>query len=141
MPFFMTDVYLDKSRNVRLRARIGEASVPRVFKFRTRAEDNSTSPLDITSLDFQLIVFKRSNSQVKLFTLTIGDGLTVQGDDSDELLVEISQDRSDQKRDVYFWRLHSISEDHTWMNGPFEFHEGESDAITEEELVKVYANG
>jgi hypothetical protein len=137
----MTDIYLDKSRNIRLRARIGEAAVPRVFKFRTRDENEATAPLDITDLDFELIVFKRTNSSVRIFTLTIGDGLTVQGDDNDELLVEISQERSEQRRDTFFWRLRSDSEDHTWLNGPFEFHDGENDAVLNEDIVKIYQNG
>lgn len=135
----MTDVYLDKSRTIRLRARIGEASVPRVFKFRTR-DGLNTAPYDITAHGFRLIVFKRPNSQVKLFTLTIGDGLTVQGADSDELLVEISQLRSDQKADTYFWRLYASDEDHTWLNGPFEFHNGENDAVLNEDVISIYQN-
>jgi len=137
----MIDVFLDKSRNVRLRARVGEASVPRVFKFRTRAEDNSVEPLDISGLDFELIVFRRANASPRLFTLTEGDGLTVQGDDSDELLVSVTAEQADQRADIYFWRLRSTSEDHTWLNGPFEFHNGESDAILDEDIVQIYSNG
>ena len=141
MPFFMIDLFLDKSRNVRLRARVGEASVPRVFKFRTRAEDGSTAPLDITGFDFELIVYKRANSPSRLFTLTEGDGLTVQGDDSDELLVSVTAEQADQKADVYFWRLRSDTEDHTWLNGAFEFHNGESDAVLDDDIVQIYSNG
>jgi len=137
----MIDLFLDKSRNVRLRARVGEASVPRVFKFRTRAEDNSVEPLDISGLDFELIVFRRANASPRLFTLTEGDGLTVQGDDSDELLVSVTAEQADQRADIYFWRLRSISEDHTWLNGPFEFHNGESDAVLDEDIVQIYSNG
>ena len=136
----MIDIYLDKSRNIRLRARINEASVPRVFKFRTR-DGLITEPKDITGEEFELIVFKRENSTVRLFTLTIGDGLTVQGDDNDELRVDISQERAAQRADVYFWRLRSTVEDHTWLNGPFEFNQGESDATESEDIVQIYHNG
>ena len=139
----MTDIYLDKSRNVRLRARIGEASVPRVFKFRTR-DGLSTAPHDISGYDFELIVFKRANSSVKLFTLTIGDGLSINDgsdEDSDELTVTISEERAAQRADTYFWRLYSVGEDHTWLNGPIEFHNGESDAIEAEDVVSIYHNG
>jgi hypothetical protein len=139
----MTDIYLDKSRSVRLKARIGEASVPRVFKFRTR-DGETTEPHNISGYNFQLIVFKRANSQVKLFTLTIGDGLSINDgsdEDADELTVSISQERSEQKADTYFWRLHSLDEDHTWLNGPFEFHNGETDAILNEDVISIYQNG
>jgi hypothetical protein len=91
-----------------------------------------------------LIVFKRANSQVKLFTLTIGDGLSINDgsdEDADELTVSISQERSEQKADTYFWRLHSLDEDHTWLNGPFEFHNGETDAILNEDVISIYQNG
>lgn len=141
----MTDIYLDKSRNVRLKARIGEASVPRVFKFRTRDNTtNETAPHNISGYDFQLIVFKRANSQVKLFTLTIGDGLSINDgsdEDGDELTVEISEERASQRADTYFWRLYSVEEDHTWLNGPFEFHNGENDAVLNEDVISIYQNG
>lgn len=135
----MTDVYLDKSRSVRLRARINEASVPRVFVFMNSGSPRTTH--DITSYDFELIVFKRANSTVKLFTLTIGDGLTVEGDDNHKLRVEISALRAAQRADTFFWRLRSVDEDHTWLNGAFEFHNGESDNIESEDVVKIYQNG
>lgn len=133
--FFMTEIFLDKSRTIRLHARINEASVPRVLVF----QNVDGSDHDISSYDFQLIVFKRSNSLTKLFTLTIGDGLTVQN--GNELLIEITAARATQKADTYFWRLRSAEEDHTWLNGPFEFHQGESDNVESEDTVNIYQNG
>lgn len=135
----MTDVFLDKSRNVRLKARINEASVPRVFTFMNAGTPRTSH--DISSYDFELIVFKRINSTVKLFTLTIGNGLTVEGDDTNKLRIEISAARATQRADTYFWRLRSTDEDHTWLNGAFEFHNGESDAGPSEDVVKIYSNG
>ena len=134
--FFMTDVFLDKSRNVRIRARINEASVPRVFTFMN--DGSPRTPHDISGYNFELIVFKRINSQVKLFTLTIGSGLTVQGDDDNQLLVEVTADQATQNADTYFWRLRSVTDDNTWLNGAWEFHQGESDAITEDDEVNIY---
>lgn len=133
----MTEIFLDKSRLVRLRARVNEASVPRVLVF----QNDDGSPHEITDYDFQLIVFKRINSPAKLFTLTIGNGLTVQGDDDNELLIEITASQATQTADTYFWRLRSADEDHTWLNGPFQFHNGESDNVESEDLVKIYQNG
>jgi hypothetical protein len=132
----MQDVFLDKSRNVRIRARINEASVPRTFAFFN--DGDPRTPHDITSYDFELIVFKRSNSLVKLFTLTIGAGLTVQGTDDNELLVEVTAEQATQRADTYFWRLRSAADDNTWLNGAWEFHQGESDAIVEEDEVHIY---
>lgn len=133
----MVDISLDKSRAVRIKARINEASVPQVFVF----TNSDGSAHDISSYDFQLIVQKRANSSVKLFTLTIGNGLTVQGDDSNELLIEVTAIRATQTADTYFWRLFSVEEDHTWLNGPWQFHNGEHDAVVEETPITIKENG
>jgi len=136
----MKDIYLDKSRKVRLHARIREASVPRTLVFVEQDPDTDViTDHAIGSYDFQLIVYKRENSTVKLFTLTIGTGLTVV--DGNKLLIEITAAQATQTPGTYFWRLHSIDEDHTWLNGPFEFHQGESDNIEEEDTVNIYQNG
>ena len=132
----MTEIYLDKSRNVRIRARINEASVPRVFTFYN--DGSPRTPHDISGYDFELIVFKRGNSLVRLFTLTIGDGLTVEGDDDNKLRIEVTETRATQRMDTYFWRLRSVDEDHTWFNGAWEFHQGESDAVVEDEELHIY---
>ena len=132
----MTEIFLDKSRNVRIRARINEASVPRVFTFYN--DGSPRTPHNISGYDFELIVFKRGNSLVRLFTLTIGDGLTVEGDDSNKLRIEVTEARATQRMDTYFWRLRSVDEDHTWFNGAWEFHQGESDAVVEDEELHIY---
>lgn len=132
----MIDIFLDKSRNVRIRARINEASVPRVFAFYN--DGSPRTPHDISSYDFELIVYKRTNSLVQLFKLNIGDGLTVEGDDLNKLRIEVTDDQATQRADTYFYRLRSVAEDHTWFNGPWEFHQGESDAILEDEELHIY---
>lgn len=132
----MIDIFLDKSRNVRIRARINEASVPRVFAFYN--DGSPRTPHDISSYDFELIVYKRTNSLVQLFKLTIGDGLSVEGDDLNKLRIEVTDDQATQRADTYFYRLRSVAEDHTWFNGPWEFHQGESDAILEDEELHIY---
>ena len=125
---------MDKSRNVRIRARINEASVPRVFTF----VNEEREPHDISSYDFELIVFRRYNSNVKLFTLTIGNGLQVSGDDNNLLTVTITAGQATQRADTYFWRLRSANDDQTWFNGPWEFHNGQSDAVLEYEEIHIY---
>jgi hypothetical protein len=133
----MIDIPLHKSKKVRIKARTNEASVPQVFKFRN--EDRS--PHNISAYDFEIPVYKRSNSTVKLFTLRIGSGLTVQGDDEDELLIEVTNAQAVQTADTYFWKLRSRFEDHTWLAGPWEFFNGEEDAEPTEEEITIAANG
>lgn len=130
----MIELNLDKSRLLRLRARVNEQSVPRKLIFQN--EDGSAH--DISGYDFKLYVFKRDNSTIKLFTLSVDDGLEV---DTNELTITISAERAAQNAGTYFWRLYSVDEDHTWLNGPFVFHIGESDNVEEEEEINIYQNG
>ncbi len=133
----MINISLDKSRNVRIFARVGETSVPRVLKF---FQEDEVTPYDISTLDFKLAVFKRHNTTQRFFTLSIGSGLTVGGTDN-ELTIEITAAQADQVPGTYFYRLYSVTEDHTWLNGPWTFHMGESDNVEEEETVSIYQNG
>lgn len=131
----MKELNLDKSRLLRLRARVNESSVPRTLIFL-----QGGSPYNITGLDFKLYVFRSQNTTQKLFTLSIGDGLEVGGSDN-ELTITITETRAAQTPGTYFWRLYSADEDHTWLNGPFVFHIGESDNVEEEEEIDIYQNG
>ncbi len=133
----MIDISLDKSRAVRIKARVNESSVPQIFTFTN--EDGT--PHDISSYDFKLFVLKQPNSLVKLFMLAVGDGLTIQGAGNNELLVEVSAVRAAQIAGTYFFRLYSSDEDNTWLNGPWVFHNGEHDAVVEDEEITIKANG
>lgn len=127
----MIDIALDKSRAVRIFARVNETSVAKTLTFLNA----DGSDHDISSYDFKLFVQKRANTTVKLFTLSIGSGLTVQN--GNELLIEISETQASVPADTYFWRLYSADEDHTWLNGPFVFHNGEFDDTTDETTVEI----
>lgn len=116
-------------------ARVGETSVPRPLVF---YQEDGTTAYDISGLDFKLFVFKRQNTTQKLFTLSIGSGLSVE--DTNKLIIEITAAQADQVPGTYFYRLHSTTEDHTWLNGPFSFHMGEFDNVEEEETVNIYQN-
>lgn len=126
------NIDLDKSRKVRIRARVNESSVPKVFTFL----NSDGTPHEILSYNFKFLVYRSVGSVLKLFTLSIGSGLTVQGADNNELLIEITAEQATQTPDTYFFRLYSSEEDHTWLNGAFEFHNGEFDSdITETDIT------
>lgn len=128
----MIDISIDKSRAVRIKARVNETSVPVVFTF----TNSDGSAHDISGYDFKLFVQKRANSNVKLFTLSVGTGLTVQGADNNELLIEVTAAQASQVADSYFFRLYSADEDHTWLNGPWEFHNGEfNDVLSDQDII------
>lgn len=133
----MIDIPLHKSKAVRIKARAGEASVPQVFKFRNA----DGTPHPITIYDFKIPVYKRQNSTVKLFTLSIGDGLTVQGADDDELKIDVTKSRASQIADTNFFKLHSAYEDHTWLAGPWVFFQGEEDAVHDDKEITIASNG
>lgn len=127
----MIGASFDRSKLLPLYARIGEAGVPIIFKFR----DANGNPVDISTLDFELPIWLKpsdeENGTDPKFTLTIGDGLTVQGVGNGDLKAEITQARAKQRNDTYFYKLRETNADHTWLNGPFRFHNGEFDGVNE----------
>ena len=115
---------LTKERTLALYARIGEESIPLRLKF----TDENGDPFDITDLDFELIVKRAPNAKNDLFTLSIGDGLTVQGSDSDQLEITVSNARAlGRLAESNFYQLRSVTEDHTWLSGLFKWHNGDFD--------------
>lgn len=117
----------DRSKPLTLYARIGEIGVPVVLIF----EDEDGNPVDISDLDFELPVSRRPYSDA-LFTLTIGDGLSIIGANNNKLKIEISEARSDQRDDSYFYKLKELTENHTWLTGAFYFHNGQFDGIMDD---------
>ncbi len=136
----MTGATFDKSRLLKLYARIGEDGVPKVLTFL----DDAGAAYDISALDFELQVFRSAPNPYSvdpIFTLSIGGGMSVQGAGSNELLIQLDQTESEQKPDTYFWRLFSVGENHTWLNGPFFFHNGEFDGVDDEDTITVLEDG
>lgn len=126
----------DKSRLLNFKVRIGETGVAVVLKFQRENGDG----FDISGKQWELPLYTKPGGR-EIFKLTEGDGLTVQGDDSDQLLIEISQARSTQRADVYFGLLRSVTDDRTWLNGDWEFHEGKYDGVNEADAITVSENG
>ncbi len=133
----MIDISIDKSKTVRIKARVNEASVPQVLIFKNA--DGSAH--DVTEYDFQVIVFKRENSSVRLFTLTVGDGLDITGAGLNQLRFAVTNSQARQVPDTYFWRMRSDAQDHTWLNGAWEFYSGESNALTDTDEIVINENG
>lgn len=127
----------DKSKALPLYARIGEEGVPVVLVFK---RPNGT-PVAIDGFDFELPVYLNPGDTVPKFTLTLGDGLTVIGADLNKLQIGISNENSQQRAESYFWLLKEITEDHSWLNGPFTFHNGEFDGFEEEDEVTITLEG
>ncbi len=116
---------LTKERQLNIKCRVNETSVPRILRFL----NSDRSPHAITSYDFEIPVKKIPDAVNDIFKLTIGDGLTVHGVDSNDLLIEVSEERATQRPNVYFWRLFSVFEDHTWLNGDWQFFIGKYDGV------------
>jgi len=131
----MAKATFDKSRSLQLFARCNEAGVPKVLTF---VNDDGTDHA-IAAYDFALAVYLRASSPTALFTLTIGSGLTVQN--TNELLIEITDTQATLDPDTYFYRLYSVADDNTWLNGPFRFHEGEFDGVDEDDTITITENG
>jgi hypothetical protein len=128
---------LTKERLLNFKARVNELSVPKVITFL----NSDGTPFDISALGFKIPVKQNTYSRTNVFELTIGDGLTIQGDDNNELKIEVSAERATVRPDVYFGTLFSTVEGKTWLNGDWEFHNGKYDGVTETDAIIVYQNG
>lgn len=122
----MIGAALTKEKVLNLYARIAEASIPVLLTFLN--EDGS--PHAITSYNFQLWVKRVSGATTKIFTLTIGDGLTIVGAGLNQLQIVVSAERATGRRaETNFYQLYASYEDHTWLNGPFVWHDGSFDGL------------
>lgn len=130
---------LDKSRLLNFKIRIGETSVPKVLTF-VNADGSAHA---ITGKDWKLPVKKTPSAVDDLFELSEGDGLTVFGDDDNKLRIEVTAERSSVAKmyAVFFGRLFSETEDHTWLNGDWEFHNGKYDGVTETDTITISEDG
>lgn len=128
---------LTKERLLNIKCRVNETSVPRILRFLNA----DGSPRNISALGFEIPVKKQPGATRNIFKLTIGDGLTVQGDNDSELLIEVSATRATQTPNIYFWQLFSITEDGTWLNGDWEFFVGKYDGVESTETIYINESG
>jgi len=133
---------LAKDRLLNIKARIKQKTVPKILTFKNRV-DGVLSNRDISGEDFVLELYKspfleRTNKY--LFQLTVGDGLTVQGDDNEQLKIEVTEEQANQRPDVYFWLLISNGEEVAWLNGDWEFFNGKYDGPVTETTEIIIAD-
>lgn len=126
----MHRINFDQSANLKLIARINENGTTKTLIF-TNVDG---TPFDITELDFRLLV-TRVNALKKLFTLSIGDGLTIV--DTNKLVIALTAAKANVQTGTYFYRLHSESENRSWLNGSFEFHELLNEPSIDSTIVSV----
>lgn len=130
----MKEITLDKSRAVRFHARVNENSIVKTLTF-LNADGTAH---DIEDYDFRLVVQYKPNSTKTLLVLTEGNGLT---SDGNTLSIQLTAEMSTVTADTYFYRLVSDVEGMTWLNGPFEFHNGEFDLEDTESEITINPNG
>lgn len=132
----MTGASFDKSRILPMFARVDEEGEVVVLTF----VNSAAAAYDISGKNFKLAVYRRPSSSSAVFTLEEGDGLTV-GGSNNELSIDVSAARAAQSPNTYFYRLWSETEDSTWLNGPFYFHQGEFDGVNDPEDFTVTIGG
>lgn len=129
--------YLTKEKLLNFIARVNEQSVAKKLTFL----NSDGTGHDITGYDFEFLVKKSPYSRTNIFRLTVGDGLEIGGADDNELTIVITDTRATQQADVYFCQLRSQDEDHTWLDGDFQFIIGKNDTEEDEESIIIYQNG
>lgn len=130
----MKEITLDKSRAVRFHARVSENSIVKTLTF-LNADGTDH---DIEDYDFRFVIQYKPNTNKTILVLTDGNGLTSAGN---VLSIQISAAQATVPADTYFYRLVSDSEGSTWLNGAFEFHNGEFDLEDTESDITINPNG
>jgi hypothetical protein len=118
-------VSTDKSRRIDFHSRCGEPGDVVTFVF----TDSDGDPVDISGENWSLVVKRKPSSPTDLFELTEGDGLTVTGDDDNNLEVYLPEEEADQDPGVFFAKLISNTEGKTRFNGHWQFHDGLFDGV------------
>lgn len=130
----MKEITLDKSRAVRFHARVNENSIVQTLTFRNA----DGTDFDIEGLDFRFVVQYKPNTTKTILVLTEGNGLTSSGN---VLSIQLTAEQATVTADTYFYRLVSDTEGLTWLNGAFEFHNGEFDMEDTESEITINPNG
>lgn len=82
----------------------------KVFVFKNSSDED----YDISALDFELRIKKKSSSSANVLLLTVGDGLEISGN---ELTVIVDETDTNLPADFYWWELFNITTDETWIYG------------------------
>jgi hypothetical protein len=119
----MKKTSFDPSRRLDIYLRIDRIN-SRTFTF--TLSDGTAFPL--TYEDFSLTIKSYAGSTRNVIELTIGDGLSIVGN---QLMASVSVIRSDQDEGEYYWELYKPDTMQTWINGKAFFHNGEFDGVTD----------
>lgn len=113
-----------------LYARVGRAWS---FKYKFRQGDN---PYPINTFSFEWFLKEHKDSPDKLIRMTVGSGLTISGDDLNEIVVNFTEAQANLlKEHTYHSELVNTTLVQTWFNGPFIAHNGSFDAGTDGDLI------
>jgi hypothetical protein len=130
----MNGVAFTKERLLPFYARIGEESIAVLLTFLNA----DLTPHPIGAHEFELPVKRAPGAEADLFRLTVGDGLTIVGDDLNKLQIVISKARALGRRaEANFHQLYAAAEDHTWLDGPFRWHNRDFDGVNATEEITV----
>lgn len=128
-----------RERGILIKTRIGETSVSKSFIFRN--EDGT--PHSISFYDFEMLLKQQPGASNNLVRLTVGNGLTVSGDDDNELSFQLTATQARQKPNVYFGLIRSQEQDGTWFNFDWEFFNGKFPGTSDcdDEEITICLNG
>ncbi len=130
----MNEATFTKERELKLYARVNENGVPITLNF-----NQDGTLFDISGEDFKLACYKRASSDDPVFLLEIGDGLTLES--SSSLRIDLSDVEASLRATTYFYRLYSETNNQTWLNGDFVFHNGKFDGVDQTTEITINDSG
>lgn len=93
--------------------------------------DSDGNPFDVSGIyvdyGFELFIKKYSGSRVKEISLTLGSGLTINGN---YLEFSVTSDQTNLDTGEYYWELYLNETEKTWLSGKALFHNGEFDGVS-----------
>jgi hypothetical protein len=132
----MSAATLDPGRLLKLYHRVARnGSIKLIFK------NAAGEPVDISAIDFLVVVKRWLDDEDGLISLTIGSGLDVEGEDGNELVITITAEQATLSPLTYFWQLINNDSVKTWLNGDFVLHNGKFDAMSNDSTITINPEG
>lgn len=124
----------DKSRKIKIHFRINR-NAERLIVFKN--EDGTD--YDITGSEWEFFIKHKPESEEKVISLTIGEGLAFV--DTNKLKVTLTAAITDIREKQYYWETYNITEEETWLDGAAIAHDGEFDDFTSENEFTIALDG
>lgn len=97
-------------------------------------KNTDETPYDISGGTWLLRIKNSAQSSTNVLQLSSGSGLTIGGDDNNEMTISVTETTSNLPEKIYYWELFNDTTNVTWLCGDCYFYSGvtnNNDSTTE----------